>query len=245
MRALLAWLHRDLPPVPHPGRLDASAVVVPCVAAALLLASQHHVRPSNYSDLLAGRDLGAWTSVAPHLAWYLSDVVLFLLVPAALLRALGQPLLEHGFGAGRVRSGAAAAGGLFLVMLPAVLVAARAPVFAAKYPLASGATASPGLFAAYEAAYALYFVAWEALWRGFLLFGLYRRIGLPAVYVLALPFALAHHSKPEPEAFGSIVAAVALGYLALRTRSFWWGALLHAAVASTMDLAAGWARLTR
>ncbi|MFO0582219.1 MAG: CPBP family intramembrane glutamic endopeptidase [Anaeromyxobacter sp.] len=245
MRALAAWLHRELPPVPLPGRLDAAAVTIPCAAAALLVVSQHHVRPANVSRLLAGHDLGAWGSIAPHLGWFLGDAVLFLLAPVLLLALLGEPLREYGFGPGRARLGLEVAGALWVVMLPAVLVAARTPVFAAKYPLADGATASAGLFLAYEAAYWLYFVAWEALWRGFLLFGLYRRVGLPAIYVLALPFALEHHAKPEPEALGSIVAAIALGYLALRSRSFWWGAVLHAAVASAMDLAAGWARLVR
>ncbi|MFT3913568.1 MAG: CPBP family intramembrane metalloprotease [Anaeromyxobacteraceae bacterium] len=245
MRALSAWLHRELPPVPHLGRLDAAAVTIPCAAAVLLVFSQHHVRPANVSRLLAGRDLGAWGAIAPHLGWFAGDAVLFLLAPLLLLALLREPLREYGYGPGRARLGLAVAGALWVVMVPAVLVAARTPVFGAKYPLADGATASAGLFLVYEAAYGLYFVAWEALWRGFLLFGLYRRVGLPAIYVLALPFALEHHAKPEPEALGAVVAAIALGYLAIRTRSFWWGALLHAGVASTMDVAAGWGRLVR
>jgi membrane protease YdiL (CAAX protease family) len=45
-----------------------------------------------------------------------------------------------------------------------------------------------------------------------------------------------HMGKAEPEALGSIVAGVALGVLALRTRSFWYGVLVHASVAVWMDL---------
>jgi membrane protease YdiL (CAAX protease family) len=181
--------------------------------------------------------------IAPHVGWYLASVVLFLIVPLVVLAVLREPLAEYGLGPGRWRLGLAVSGALAAVMVPVAFAAARFPAFAGNYPLAAGATASWRLFAAYEVAYALYFVAWEAIFRSFLLFGLYRRIGLPAVYVLAMPFAILHQAKPEAEAFGSIVAAVALGHLALRTRSFWWGAILHAAVAFTMDLAAGWQRL--
>jgi len=61
--------------------------------------------------------------------------------------------------------------------------------------------------------------------------------------VQTLPFALLHTGKPEAEALSSVFAGVALGWLALRTRSFWWGALLHAAIAFAMDLCAAWSRL--
>ncbi len=61
-------------------------------------------------------------------------------------------------------------------------------------------------------------------------------MGNHAIWVQLLPFVLMHTGKPEIEAFASIVAGIALCVLALRTRSFWYGALLHAAVAGTMDL---------
>ena len=45
------------------------------------------------------------------------------------------------------------------------------------------------------------------------------------------------------ESFGSIAAGLALGVLALRTGSFWYGAGLHATIAVFMDLLAGLPRL--
>jgi membrane protease YdiL (CAAX protease family) len=45
-----------------------------------------------------------------------------------------------------------------------------------------------------------------------------------------------HLGKAEPEALGSVLAGVALGLLAWRTRSFWYGAGLHAIVAIAMDV---------
>jgi membrane protease YdiL (CAAX protease family) len=171
------------------------------------------------------------------------SVLLCLLLPLAALRVLGEPLREYGLGPGRWRLGLALAGGLVAVMLPVVLVAARSPAFAARYPLAPVAAQSLPLFVAYEAGYVAYLVAWEHLFRAFLLVGLYRRIGLHAVSVTALAFVLAHFGKPEAETLGSLVAGLVLGWLALRTRSFWWGALAHAVVAVSMDTAAAWSRL--
>jgi membrane protease YdiL (CAAX protease family) len=243
MRTLLARLHRDLPPAPLAGRLDLAGAVIPLSGAALFLASHYHARPRQLAALLAGMDLGSWAPIAPHVGWFLSSVALFLVAPLALLALLGEPLGEYGLGPGRWRLGLAVSGAFAAIMVPVAVVAARHPAFAASYPLAPGATRSWELFAVYEVSYAFYFVAWEAIFRSFLLVGLYRRMGVHAVYVLAIPFAILHAAKPEAEAFGSIVAAVALGYLALHTRSFWWGALVHVAVALSMDLAAGLARL--
>ena len=70
----------------------------------------------------------------------------------------------------------------------------------------------------YELAYAGYFVAWELFFRGFLLFGLYRRIGQFAIYVTAMPFMLLHLGKPEAEVFISLGAAAASSPTAAKPR---------------------------
>ncbi len=171
-------------------------------------------------------------------------VLFYLLLPLAALRLLGEPLREYGLGPGRWRLGLGLSGILLAAMLPVTIAAARTPAFAGHYPLAPAATQSLPLFLAYEAGYVAYFVAWEHLFRAFLLVGLYRRIGLHAISVTTLAFVLVHFGKPEAEALGSAVAGLVLGWLALRTRSFWWGALVHSVVAVTMDTAAAWSRLT-
>jgi len=53
---------------------------------------------------------------------------------------------------------------------------------------------------------------------------------------MVVPYALIHLHKPILEAFASIVAALVLGQLALKSRSIWPGVLVHCGVAFSMDL---------
>ena len=88
----------------------------------------------------------------------------------------------------------------------------------------------------YEAAYFAYFIAWEFLFRGWMVHGVVPKWGRgPAILAQMAPFAVMHLGKAELEALGSIIAGLALGILALRTRSFWYGAMIHGVVAVFMD----------
>ena len=83
-------------------------------------------------------------------------------------------------------------------------------------------------------------VGWEFFFRGWLLFGLARRFGAEAIWLQAVPFALAHVGKPEVETLSTIFGGFAFGWVAWKTRSFFWPFLIHWFVASfTIVLAAG------
>ena len=241
----LSHLGSDLPPVPLAGRLDAAGVAIPLVAAVCLTVGYYEGSvPAGDAFARLLPPLGRLAPIAGPLYAFAASVLLYLLVPLGVLRALGEPMGEYGLGPGRWRLGLVLSGVVLAVMVPIVLVAARLPAFAARYPLAPAAGQSLHLFVAYETGYVAYFIAWEHTFRAFLLVGLYRRIGLHAVSVTTLAFVLVHFGKPEAETLGSAVAGIVLAYLALRTRSFWWGALVHAVVAVVMDAAAAWGRLT-
>jgi membrane protease YdiL (CAAX protease family) len=68
---------------------------------------------------------------------------------------------------------------------------------------------------------------WEFLFRGWLLFGYARKFGPEALWLQAVPFALAHIGKPELEAFSTILSGFAFGWLAYRTKSFLYPFLIH------------------
>jgi membrane protease YdiL (CAAX protease family) len=67
---------------------------------------------------------------------------------------------------------------------------------------------------------ALYIFAWEFLFRGYMLFGLEKSIGISAIFVPAIPFVLLHLGKPFLETLACIPGGFILGYIAYRTRSF-------------------------
>jgi membrane protease YdiL (CAAX protease family) len=130
--------------------------------------------------------------------------------------------------------------GLYLVflilLLPIIYFASQQPTFLAHYPLYSGAGNSLSHLFIYEISYLLVFFSGESLWRGYMLFGLAPRFGLYAIGIMALPYVMMHYGKPAPEAFGALIAALVLGYLALKHKSFWLGVALHFSVAFSMDI---------
>jgi len=67
---------------------------------------------------------------------------------------------------------------------------------------------------------ALYYFAWEFLFRGYMLFGLEKSIGKSAIFVQVIPFVLRHLGKPLLETLFCIPGGAVLGYVAYRTRSF-------------------------
>jgi hypothetical protein len=78
----------------------------------------------------------------------------------------------------------------------------------------------------------------ELFFRGFLVLGLKRALGLASVLVMLAPYCMIHYYKPMPEALGSIGAGLLLGLLAWRTGTVVYGWFLHYSVALTMDLLA-------
>ncbi len=81
---------------------------------------------------------------------------------------------------------------------------------------------------------------WEFMFRGFILFAYARKFGPEALWLQAVPFALAHISKPEVETLSTIFGGFAFGWVAYRTKSFVYPFLIHWFVASfTIIVAAG------
>ena len=224
--------------------IDPVAAAVCTIAAAAYTLSHFEGSSGFFSSHLRDRmGFGSFSSLAPDMYWLLASNVLFGLIPLLALIAMREPLSEYGVGLGDKRFGLALAGLFLLVMLPIVFAISHRTDFRGTYPLNQAAATDLRHFAIWEILYVGYFVGWEFFHRGFLLFGLRRRIGNLAIFVAAVPFTLEHFAKPEIEAWGSFVAAIALGILAVRTRSFWYGALIHGGVALFMDVVQSWTRL--
>lgn len=121
-------------------------------------------------------------------------------------------------------------------MVPVVYVISALESFQAKYPFYDLAGEGGWHFWGYHLFYGLQFLGLEVFFRGFILFGLYRRLGYYAIPVMVIPYVMIHFGKPVPETFAAIVAGFVLGYLALKSKSVLWGFAIHWGVAITMDL---------
>jgi membrane protease YdiL (CAAX protease family) len=187
-------------------------------------------------DRLAGWLKHATMATGDYLYWFLGSLLLFGVIPIVAAACFpGVRIRELGVGLGDWRYGLKAFTLLYAVMLPFVVGASFMPAFVQQYPMSGGAAESWSALLVFEACYAAYFIGWEFIYRGMLCNGLYPRIGAAIILLHTIPFAVMHGGKPEPEAYGSIIAGIALGTVAVRARSFWYGALLHSAVAMTMD----------
>jgi len=218
--------------------LDFQAAFV-MTAAAVLLTLYHYDGSSgfyrrHFGQAFEGAPLRA---LYPACYWYLSSLILLGVVPLLLGRfALRRPLAEWGAGLGDWRFGLKASLAMFVAFLPVLWLVSHEPSFASKYPLFGEARRDLAHLALNELGYATYFIGWEFMFRGFMLFGLFPKLGYHAVWVQMIPFTIMHFGKAQIETLAAVAAGIILGYLALRTRSFWYGWLLHALVAVSNDL---------
>ena len=217
---------------------DAKRAAAVLIAATLLVLVQVQLgTKGTYRDLgnplgTADPELGAW-------AWWfgMQGVTGFVVPALILLVAFRWRPAEAGLGLGDWRL----AGALALAYLPLVAVGtfvlSDGAGFQAQYPHFFGARTSWTDFLIYEALFLFYWVGWEYLWRGFVLFGTAPALGVPlAVVAQTVPFAILHADKPPAEAYLSVVGGLALGALVWRCRSFWIAVPIHAAQMLLLDL---------
>ena len=214
-------------------QLKPVPVVVFLTAALALWAYDYYGSILFFTTAIGDRFALPWDLAEPlsYFYWFGSAFVLLMLVPQIITRLATRHFRDDsiptlGFGLGDRRAGVRACAICYGVMLPILCVVVWTNDFRGNYPLYGDADASLGMFAGYEAAYAVYFVAWEYFFRGFLTFSLEKTLGIWVIFVQMLPFVVMHFGKPDLEAMSSIFGGIALGYLALRTRSFWYGVFI-------------------
>jgi membrane protease YdiL (CAAX protease family) len=242
---------REAMPSSRP-RLEATAVAVLLLGAVIIVSFQSFGSAAFFRSHFASH-FAAWPKAQEYdfLYWFGSSVLWLFVLPVLVVAVLpGRRLNDFGLGLGNWRFGVRAAAAIYALMLPLLTLASFRPNFIDYYPMsewvreeihlyaAGGSSGQLTSFIVYEAAYAVYFVGWEFFHRGFLTIGLEPVLGWYAVLVVAIPFGILHVGKPMPEPFGAIVASLVLGWLAIRTRSSWYGFALHASIAVTMDLLA-------
>jgi membrane protease YdiL (CAAX protease family) len=124
------------------------------------------------------------------------------------------------------------------VVIPLVFVVASSPDFGNYYPFYKLSSRSWVDLGAWEAMYIAQFFALEIFFRGFWLSALRKSLGSGAIFAMCVPYCMIHYGKPYLEATGAVIAGIALGSLAMRTKSIYSGFLVHVSVALTMDFTA-------
>ena len=152
----------------------------------------------------------------------LERLVLYLVIPLlVIILVFRERPAAYGFSLGDWRAGLKWVLVAWAIAAPILYFAGRTPAMIAYYtryerPLGDIVlTAGLDLF------------GWEFLFRGFLLFALYRVAGPSAVVLQAVPFALAHLGKPPLETLSTIFGGTAFGWVAWRANSFLYAFLIH------------------
>lgn len=182
---------------------------------------------------------GEWGrgELAEYIYWFVANAALYL-IPTMLILVLvlKRKPREFGFSFGDYRAGFYYTGLFLGVMIPIIWIVSSTQAFSNMYPHHQPAKVDWELFLIYEAGMLLYMIGWEYIWRGYLLFGLYEKFGYHAVLIQMIPFVLLHFGKPPVETYSSILGGIALGVLALRTGSFWYGVIIHFGIMFSLDL---------
>jgi membrane protease YdiL (CAAX protease family) len=126
------------------------------------------------------------------------------------------------------------------VVIPAVLIVSSQPEFGNYYPFYKKCSRSWWDLLAWEVVYVMQFFGLEVFFRGFWLSGLRKTLGSGAIFAMCVPYCMIHYGKPYMETCGAVVAGIALGSVAMRTKSIYSGFLVHVTVAILMDSLALW-----
>ncbi len=125
----------------------------------------------------------------------------------------------------------------FFAMLPILIIASRFKAFQDTYPLRPVAAVDGSQLLLWELSYGMYMFSWEFFYRGFLTFGVSRKLGWwPAIIIQAAAFGMMHYGKPPAEFISSFFGGAILGWLALKSKSFLPCFSIHWAISVLMDL---------
>ncbi len=166
------------------------------------------------------------------------SLVFLLLLPALIYRLVVGRLDGAGLGWGDPRFGLPAVLGLSVIAVPIIILASSDPGLALTYPW-PGAWAGENAInlAVWAGVYFLYYVSFEAFYRGFVLNTAAKAVGVSsALWLQTIMATLIHVGKPLPELLAAAPASLLFGVLALRSRSILYPALLHLVIGLTLDV---------
>jgi len=175
--------------------------------------------------------------------WAGTTIFFYVVIPIVMIRfVFKEKLSDYGLKWKGAFSFAGFYALAFLLLFPFVVWVSFAPEFQVTYPFFVPIDRNEMIpyFLVWEIFYVAQFFALEFFFRGWMVLGLKKDLGLYSVFVMVIPYCMIHFTKPMPECIGSIFAGIFLGLMTYRTQSVWMGALLHVAVALSMDFLSLW-----
>jgi len=156
--------------------------------------------------------------IFPERHW--EQLFLFLCLPLLIILLFfkGKPS-EYGLTIGDYQLGLILTGAGILLMIPVLWVVGRiSPEMQVYYQ-------HPGPGFVWRTGIEM--LGWEYLFRGWILFTYGKKYGPDAIWLQAVPFAIAHLTKPGIETISTIFGGFAFGWVAWRTKSFLYPFLIH------------------
>lgn len=148
-------------------------------------------------------------------------VALYMIIPLGIiLFAERKHPRDYGFTIGDWKAGLALTGLVILIGAPILWLVSTSDPAMQKYYASQFNLGLPIMSF-------LDLIGWEFFFRGWILFGYMRAFGDNAIWLQAVPFALAHIGKPEVETLSTIFGGFLFGLVAWRTRSFIYPFLIH------------------
>ncbi len=163
----------------------------------------------------------------------LDRFILYLIVPLfVIIVVLRENPAEYGFRLGDWKAGLALTGIVIAIAAPILWFTAKGDASMQKYYEWLLGPQLPGYVF-------LDLFGWEFMFRGWLLFAYAKEYGPDALWLQAVPFALAHIGKPEIETVSTIFGGFLFGLVAWRTKSFLYAFFIHYFVFAFTVLVAG------
>ncbi len=201
--------------------LDIRATLVVITSTLLLMVDHYHrfIPADSFNQSLTAKAV--------------ERTVLYLVIPLLIILLIFRDRpSEYGFGFGNWREGLLWTVGAIVALAPILYFSARTPAMVSYYARSERSVSHVISISALD------LFGWEFIFRGFILFGLARVAGPNAIFLQAVPFALAHMGKPELETMSTIFGGAGFGFVAWRTRSFVYPWLIHCFVSIFVILVA-------
>jgi len=164
-----------------------------------------------------------------HGLWLLepltNSILFYGVIPIATIILFKEPLKNFGITFGKVKKVIIYSIVVSILLAPIIFVGSLLPSISNYYM--SVTITSFESFVSSELRIGFFMFFWELFFRGFILFGLFNRIGNSALPIHAVPFALFHLGKPDIEVLASFFAAILFGIIALKSKSFLPAFIIH------------------